>query len=173
MKSMFETNSHHYNMTLSNKTTPVCTETSSDASTKIHDLNSDILTQIFEEVTIQNRDEIAIFKTKYDKFIKEKGYGDIDFINAQVCVDDKEDEVHDWICDYMKNLSQNQINVILCDYGINNALNLIYNYHTIGIGDSDADFCEELLINPPDRQMVELIFKDEAKFMSGWKEIDA
>jgi hypothetical protein len=169
MTSIFETNSHHYNMTPVNKTMPACTSASGDASTKIHDLNSDILTQIFEEVTIQNRDEIAIFKTKYDKFIQDKGYGDIDFTNAQVCVDDKEDEVHDWICDYMNNLSQNQINVILCDYGINKALKQIYDFHTIGMGDSDADFCEELLINPSDRQMVELIFKGEAKFMSGWK----
>lgn len=162
-------------MTPVNKTTLACTSAPSDASTKIHDLNSDILTQIFEEVTIQNRDEIVIFKSKYDKFIQDKGYGDLDFTNvlSPMFADDKEDEVHDWICDYMKNLSQNQINVILCDYGINKAIKLIYDFHTIGMGDNDADFCEELLFNPSDRQMVELIFKDEAKFMSGWKKNNA
>jgi hypothetical protein len=139
---------------------------------KLEELNSDILSLIFKEVTIQNRDEIAIFKTKYDKLIQDKGYGGIDFTNAEVCVDDREDEVHDWIADYIKILSQNQVNAILCDYGINKALKLVYDFHTIGLGDGDADFCEELLLNPSDRQMVELIFKDEAKFMSDWKEND-
>lgn len=151
-----------------NKTTTTCTSAFNDTSTKIHELNSDILTRIFEEVSIQNRDEIAIFKSKYDKFIHDKGYGNLDFINADVCVDHREDEVHDWIYDYIDNLSQNKINVILCDYGINKALKLIYDYHTIGMGDSDAAFCEDLLFTPSDRQMVRLILKDEAKFMSGW-----
>ena len=160
---------HCYNMTLSYNTMSVPTAIPNDPSTKIHDLNSDILSQIFEEVTIQNRDEIAIFKTKYDKFIQDKGYGDIDFTNADVCVDHREDEVHDWICDYMNNLSQNQINVILCDYGINNALKMIYEFHTIAMGDCDADFCEDILFNPSDRQMVLLILKDNANFMSAWK----
>ena len=158
-------------MTLSNKTIPVCATTPNDTSIKIHDLNSDILTQIFEEVTIQNRDEIAIFKTKYDKFIQDKGYGDIDFTDAQVSADAKEDnEVHDWIYSYINNLSQNQVNVILCDYGINKAIKLVYDFHTNGMGDSDAEFCEEFLFNPPDIQMVDLILKDEAKFMSDWRQ---
>ena len=153
---------------LDNKTTTTCTSAFKDTSTKIHELNTDILTRIFEEVSIQNRDEIAAFKSKYDKFIYDKGYGNLDFTDAGVCEDKREDEVHHWIYNYINNLSQNQINVILCDYGINKALKLIYNYHTIGMGDSDAEFCEELLFDPSDRQMVDLILKDEAKFMSEW-----
>jgi hypothetical protein len=149
-----------------NKTTTTCTSAFNDTSTKIHELNSDILTRIFEEVSIQNRNEIAIFKSKYDKFIHDKGYGDIDFTNAELCLDLRADTVHDWIYNYIKNLSQNQINSILCDYGINKALQLKYDYH-IGMGDSNTDFCEELLLNPADKEMVELIFLNEAKFLSG------
>ena len=145
------------------------TDITSPQTVKLEDLNSDILSQIFQEVTIQNRDEIAIFKTKYDKFIQDKGYGGIDFTNAGVLEDDKEDDVHHWISDYLKNLTQNQVNSILCQYGINKAIKLIYDFHIIGLGDKDAEFCEELLWNPSDMQMVELIFKEEAEFMSDWK----
>ena len=151
-----------------NKTTAACTSAFiNDTSTKIHELNSDILTRIFEEVSIQNRDEIAIFKSKYDKFIHDKGYGDIDFTNAELCLDHtlKGDKVRHWIYNYIKNLSQNQINSILCDYGINKALQLKYDYH-MGMGDSNTDFCEELLLNPADQEMVECIFLNEAKLLS-------
>ena len=126
MTSRVEKNSHHYNMTPTDETMPISTSAFNYAPAKFHDLNSDVLSQIFEQVTIQNRNEIAIFKTKYDKFIQDKGYGGIDFTNAEVLVDAKEDEVHDWINSYIDNLSQNQVNVILCDYGINKALKLMY-----------------------------------------------
>lgn len=155
-----------------NKTTTTCTSAFNDTSTKIHELNSDILTRIFEEVSIQNRDEIAIFKSKYDKFIHDKGYGDIDFTNidftnAELCLDLnlKADKVRHWIYNYIKNLSQNQINSILCDYGINKALQLKYDYH-MGMCDSNTEFCEELLLNPADQEMVECIFLNEAKLLS-------
>ena len=145
-------------------------ENDSTKPVKLQDMNIDVLSQIYEQVTIQNRDEITIFKAKYEMFIQNKGYSAIDFTNADVLVDDKEDEVHDWITNYIDDLSQNQINAVLVDYGINKALKLIYDFHKIGMGDSDAEFCEELMFRPADREMVDLIFKDEVKFMSGWKE---
>ena len=164
-------------MTYVQKTIPACISASNDESTKFHDLNSDVLSRIFEEVIIQNRDEIAIFKTKYNKFIQGNGYGDFengvyDFIKTGVSVWDMEDEVIDWIRDYIKNLSQNQINVILCDYGINKALKLMYDISKkFEMGD-DEDFCEKLLSNPSDTQMVELIFRDEIQFFIGWNEVE-
>jgi hypothetical protein len=146
------------------------TEIGSTTSLKLEELNTDILSQIFNEVTIQNRDEIAIFKAKYEKFIQSKGYGAVDFTNESILIDDKADEVHSWIVDYVHDLSQNQVNAILVVYGINKALKLMYDFHKIGMGDDDAEFCEELTVNPADRDMVDLIFKDEVKFMSNWKE---
>jgi hypothetical protein len=144
-------------------------ENDSTKPVKLQDMNIDVLSQIYEQVTIQNRDEITIFKTKYTMFIKSKGYDALDFTKASVLLDDKADEVHDWIVDYTYNLSQNQINAILFDYGINKALKLMYDFHKIGMGDDDAGFCEELVVNSADRDMVDLIFKDKVEFMSGWK----
>ena len=134
------------------------TTISSTEPAKFEELNSDILSQIYEEVTIQNRDEVAFFKIKYDKFAKDNKATD--------------EEVDDWIYNYIKNLSQNQVNAVMCNYGINKAVKLMYDFHKIGMGDSDAEFCEELMHHPADRYMVDLIFKDEVKFMSDWREND-
>ena len=99
---------------------------------KLYQMNTDVLCKIFEEVTIQNRDEIAIFKEKYNKCILDKGYSDRDFNNREF--DSAFEEMEDWIGDYVSSLKQRQINSILCDYGINKALLLLHDFHKNRLG---------------------------------------
>ena len=134
----------------------------------LNEMNTDILSKIFDEVTIQNRDEVAIFTEKYDKFIQSKGYADMDFKDAIPDCDSFE-EVQDWIGDYISSLNQAQINSILCDYGINKALMRFHDWYTIGLGDTADDICEEIKMNHGEENMVQLILNDAVNFNSNWR----
>lgn len=132
-------------------------------------MNTDILSKIFEEVTIQNKDEVSIFKEKYNQYILENEYTDKDFSDA--CeFDVKCDEVEDWIDNYVSSLKQTQTNSILCNYGINKALMLLRDFHVIGMGDNADDICEDIEMNLAEKNMVELILKDAVGFNIKWRQ---
>jgi hypothetical protein len=142
---------------------------------KFNDLNSDILHKIFEEIVVQNYNEIAIFEQKYIEFIKKQGYYDIDFReipdNDEI-YDYQYNVVDDWISDYIYDqLTQDKINKIICDYGINKALVLIHDFYKIGCGDNSDEICMlmESEIYQFDREIVELILKDVIKFGTNWR----
>jgi hypothetical protein len=133
-------------------------------------MNTDILGKIFEEVTNQNKDEVIIFKEKYNQFIVERQYSDRDFCGARGAVLETEfEEVEDWIGNYISSLKQTQINSILCNYGINKALLLLRDFHTIGMGDTMDDVYEEIEMCNIEENMTKLILKDEVNFNSNWK----
>ena len=136
----------------------------------LHQMNTDILGKIFEEVTNQNKDEVIIFKEKYNQFIVERQYSDRDFCGALGAVLETEfEEVEDWIGNYISSLKQTQINSILCNYGINKALLLLRDFHTIGMGDTMDDVYEEIEMCNIEENMTKLILKDEVNFNSNWK----
>ena len=136
----------------------------------LHQMNTDILGKIFEEVTNQNKDEVIIFKEKYNQFIVERQYSDRDFCGARGAVLETEfEEVEDWIGNYISSLKQTQINSILCNYGINKALLLLRDFHTIGMGDTMDDVYEEIEMCNIEENMTKLILKDEVNFNSNWK----
>jgi hypothetical protein len=140
------------------------------------DLNADILDRIYTEVSIQNIDEIAIFKYKYNEFIKENEYLGFDFTSVPdyttdditMCVFDT---IQDWISDYINELDQNQINTIICRYGINKSIVLLQDFHRVGLGDSSHEICEIMEDErfQVDRKMVEIIMKDCVNFASDWR----
>lgn len=134
---------------------------------KLDQMNTDVLCKIFEEVTIQNRDEIAIFKEKYNKHIIHKGYSDRDFNNLEF--DSAFEDMEDWIGDYVSSLKQRQINSILCDYGINKALLLLHDFHKIGMGDTADDICEVIEICQTEETMVQLVLSDAVNFHTIWR----
>lgn len=134
---------------------------------KLDQMNTDVLCKIFEEVTIQNRDEIAIFKEKYNKRIIHKGYSDRDFNNLEF--DSAFEDMEDWIGDYVSSLKQRQINSILCDYGINKALLLLHDFHKIGMGDTADDICEVIEICQTEETMVQLVLSDAVNFHTIWR----
>ena len=139
------------------------------------DLNADILDRIYTEVSIQNIDEIAIFKYKYNEFIKENEYLGFDFTSVPdhmndditICVFET---IEDWISDYVKKLDQNQINTIICRYGINKSIVLLQDFHRVGLGDSSYEICEIMEDErfQVDRKMVEIIMRDCVNFGSNW-----
>jgi hypothetical protein len=135
----------------------------------LHQMNTDILSKIFEEVTIQNKDEVAVFREKYNQYILEKEYTDKDFSDA--CEFDVDcDEVENWIDNYVTSLKQTQKNSILCNYGISNALMLLRDFHIIGMGDNADDICEDIEMKIAEGNMVELILKDAVGFNSKWRQ---
>jgi len=140
------------------------------------DLNSDILDKIYTEVSIQNIDEIAIFKHKYNEFIKEKEYMGFDFTSdPDHTTDDITmcafDTIENWISNYIKELDQNQINTIICRYGINKSIVLLHDFHRVGLGDSSHEICEIMEDErfQVDRNMVEIMMKDCVNFGSDWR----
>ena len=141
-------------------------------------LNHDILNKIYEEVVIQNKDEISIFENKYIIFLKQRGYSNIDFKNIpdedDKSYDEKHSNVNDWIWEYVYDvLDQNQIDTIICSYGINNALTLLYKFNRNGLGNNADKICIENLDNAhemeTDRVMVELILSEKVNFNLDWK----
>ena len=142
----------------------------------LFDLNADILDRIYTEVSIQNIDEIAIFKYKYNEFIKENEYLGFDFTSVPdhmndditICVFET---IEDWISNYIKKLDQNQINTIICRYGINKSIVLLQDFHRVGLGDSSHEICEIMEDErfQVDRKMVEIIMRDCVNFGSNWR----
>jgi|DEB0MinimDraft_4_1074332.scaffolds.fasta_scaffold60583_2 hypothetical protein len=144
----------------------------------LQNLNNDILNKIYEEVVIQNKDEISIFENKYIIFLKQRGYSNIDFKNIpdedDKSYDEKHSNVNDWIWEYVYDvLDQNQIDTIICSYGINNALTLLYKFNRNGLGNNADKICIENLDNAhemeTDRVMVELILSEKVNFNLDWK----
>ena len=144
----------------------------------IQNLNNDILNKIYEEVVIQNKDEIAIFQDKYNSFLKKCGYSKIDFQNIPEDDDKEYDEKHsnvnDWIWEYVYDIiDQKQIDAIICSYGINNALSLLYRFNKNGLGNNADKISIENLDNAhemeTDRVMVELILSETVNFNLDWK----
>lgn len=140
------------------------------------DLNADILDRIYTEVSIQNIDEIAIFKYKYNEFIKENEYLGFDFTSVPDHMNDDItiyvfETIEDWISDYVKELNQNQINTIICRYGINKSIVLLQDFHRVGLGDSSHEICEIMEDErfQVDRKMVEIIMRDCVNFGSNWR----
>lgn len=130
-------------------------------------MNTDVLYKIFEEVTIQNRNEVAIFKEKYSEHILDRGYTDKDFNDREF--GSAFEEMEDWIVDYTSSLKQRQINSILCDYGINKALILLRDFHIIGLGDTADDICEVIEMHQTEQNMAQLILKDAVNFHTIWR----
>jgi hypothetical protein len=132
----------------------------------------EILEKIYEEVVQQNVDEIDVFKQEYMKTIEKLNCVGVNF---SVCTEyDCEDDVeidqffHTYI---YKTLQQEQIDTIICKYGINNALALLYDFHKIGLGDSEEDICEiiQRTYSNADREMVGLIFQDAVEYHNDWR----
>jgi len=141
-------------------------------------LNHDILNKIYEEVVIQNKDEIAIFQDKYYTFLKQRGYNKIDFQNIpeddDKAYDEKHSNVNEWIWEYVYDiLDQSQIDTIVCSYGINKALILLYQFNKNGLGNNADKICLENLDNAhemkTDRVMVELILSEKVNFNLDWR----
>ena len=80
-----------------------------------------------------------------------------------------------FIYEYIKNLTDKQVDDVICEYSISKAITLFYSFHKIGMGFSDEEICEllkhcekYLVVN----EMVQLIFKDEVGFDNDWRDND-
>ena len=132
----------------------------------------EILEKIYEKVVQQNVDEIDVFKKEYMKTIEKFNCVGVKF---SICADHEHKDViqideffHTYI---YKTLQQEQVDAIICKYGITKALALLHDFHRIGLGDSDEEICE-IIENPDlnaDREMVGLIFQDAVEYHSDWR----
>jgi len=74
--------------------------------------------------------------------------------------------IDDIIMRYVSRLGQKEISNIICDYGINKALALFYNFHYFAMGNSTeviAEFMKDATYEN-DITMVNLIFRDTICF---------
>lgn len=117
------------------------------------------------------KDEVSIFKTKFNDFCVKNGINDV--LKYTIIHNDKtEEKIEEFITNYIYHmLTQTQINSVLCKYGIANAMALFHDFHVIGMNCSSTDVCE-YLEDPSlktDYAMVELIFLDAVGFHSNWR----
>lgn len=116
-------------------------------------------------------DEITIFKNNFQDFCEKNNIKDI--LKYQTIHNDKTEAFIDkFITTYIYiNMKQEQVNRVLCQYGIANAMALFHDFHVIGMRCTRRDVCE--FIEDPslktDYQMVELILLDAIGFHSNWR----
>jgi hypothetical protein len=125
------------------------------------------------DINIHKTDELVIFKDKYDKFILDKEYSDMDF--SDVFLEDFEATavVANWIDEYIQSLNQTQKDTIICDYGINNAMILLYDSYARYCESNKYyknDFCEVIMNRKCDKYIIELIFYDKVNFYKDWRD---
>lgn len=146
----------------------VVTERSTTTKLLLHDLNSDILDKIYQEVANQHRDDIALLKKDYTKFIKDIGYLDIDFRNTNGANEDKFHTVYTWTWNYVykqMELNKRLVDSIICSYGIAKAISLLWSFCNSDNCKIHIAFCEEM--NTPfsgEKMIIQLILCEEVGF---------
>lgn len=131
------------------------------------------LTQYFFPFSLIDKynDETIIFQRKFNEFCDKNN------INKQldhsiIRNDATELKIDGFIRNYIYNtLTQEQVNAILCKYGLTKAIALFHDFHVIGMNCSAIHVCE-YLADPDlksDYYMVELIFLDVVGFHSNWR----
>lgn len=119
----------------------------------------DILDNIYKYVTEINRVEIQ-------EFVK-----DFQYIEPFSSANEKQI----FIYNYVQELTQPQIDKIIFDYGFSRAIAISYNFDKIGLGKTNEEIgseFENFEFLKKDRQIVQLIFKDEVQFDHDWREND-
>lgn len=122
-------------------------------------LMPDVLDNIYQYVTEVNRDEIQEFKKDF-KYIES-------FSSAN--------EKQIFIYNYVNSLTQPQIDKIIFNYGLTQAIAILYNFDKIGLGKTNEEIGSEFgnfELLKKDRQIVQLIFKDAVQFDHDWREND-
>ena len=122
-------------------------------------LMPDVLDNIYQYVTEVNRDEIQ-------EFVKDFKY--IESISSA-------NEKQIFIYNYVNSLTQPQIDKIIFNYGLTQAIAILYNFDKIGLGKTNEEIGSEFgnfELLKKDRQIVQLIFKDEVQFDHDWREND-
>lgn len=133
-------------------------------------MNTDVF-NFFDEIINQNQDELVIFKDEYDKFIRDRNYHDNNF-SINFCLEDFDAtaEVADWIDKYICSFNQSQMNSIICNYGINKAMELLYNSYAMETLMNQHDLYQDILDHKSEKKIIELIFYDKVNFWKDWKD---
>ena len=116
-------------------------------------------------------DEIAVFKNNFKSFCEENKISNL--MQYSIIRNNKHEAIIDqFIMTYIyKSLSQEQVNAIICQYGITKAMALLHDFHIIGMKCSHVDVCEYIM-DPELKSeylMVELIFLDAVEFHNNWR----
>ena len=133
-------------------------------------MNTDIL-NFFEDLIKSNQDDLATFKDEYDQFIRDRNYHDKNF-SIDFCLEDFDAtaEVADWIDKYIGSLNQSQKDSIICNYGINKAMELLYNSYAMETFLNEHDLYQVILDHRSEEKIIELIFYNKVNFWKDWKE---
>ena len=115
--------------------------------------------------------EISVFKKQFNEFCEKNNINDISKY-TNIHNDKTEDLIENFITTYIyTNMTQEEVNSILCQYGIAKAMALFHDFHVIGMRCTRRDVCE--YIEDPslktDYCMVELIFLDAVGFHNNWR----
>jgi hypothetical protein len=141
----------------------------------LQDMPNDIIDSICSAIVKNDREENCLIHAKKNiiTIINEQDLTISPCINRESLDIVLNDEaVNDIITNYVfKILTQNQINNIIIKYGINKAIVLLHDWHSIGLGDSSQEICEEITdrVYIADRNIVEIIIKDEIGFHCNWR----
>ena len=141
----------------------------------LQDMPNDIIDSICSAIVKNDREENFLIRAKKNiiTIINEQNLTISPYNNRESLETVLNDEtVNDIITYYvLKILTQNQINNIIINYGINKAIVLLHDWHSIGLGDSSREICEEITDREyiADRNMVEIIIKEEIGFHCNWR----
>lgn len=116
-------------------------------------------------------DDITIFKNKFNEFCQNNNIND-SLKYTTIHNDKTEALIENFITNYIyKNMTQEQVNRILCQYGIANAMALFHDFHVFGMRSTRRDVCEyfEDPTLKTDYCMVELILLDAVGFHNNWR----
>jgi len=144
----------------------------------IQELPTDLIISICREVVCddaKNKVLKKLKKTILKSIIDLKIKSDNETIISPFGVDfDKdiyEDEIESIIHNEIKNLSQKDKDIIICDYGMIKAIKQLHNFQKIGCGDSPEEICEYMDCSAEKsmcNDMIELIIKEEIEFRHEW-----
>jgi len=124
------------------------------------DLPNDLIIQVCHQVFTEEIRTRAIDK------LKENVLADISENKLEDAV-----EIEFVICRNIMNLSHQEKDRILCEYGIMKAIMLFHDYRKNGLGDNAEEICEFMeddnfgMIDG----MIELILKDEIPYDNNWR----
>ena len=116
-------------------------------------------------VATDSSSEIANFKTNFYQFCDDNKINNL--MKYTIIHNDKTEDIIDtYINRYICNLTQHQVNNILCEYGIAKAIALFHDFHVIGMNCSKSHVCDyfEDPSLKTDYHMIELIFLDVVEF---------
>ena len=124
------------------------------------DLPNDLIIQVCHTVFLEES------RTRAIDNLKDNVLADITENNLEDAV-----EIEFVICRNIMNLSNQQKDRILCEYGIMKAIMLFHDFRKIGLGDSAREICEFMEDDKYGMvdDMITLILKDEIPYDNNWR----